>query len=73
MRFLNSILIEGILLDQPSSIQSPDGIPRCSFSSPPMTKDFSSPPSPTAARPALPGDSQEGRYRPSHRPHRPRP
>jgi single-stranded DNA-binding protein len=31
MRFLNSILIEGVLVDQPSSIQSPDGIPRCSF------------------------------------------
>jgi single-stranded DNA-binding protein len=32
MKFLNSILLEGDLVAQPSSYPGPDGIPRCTFS-----------------------------------------
>jgi primosomal replication protein N len=32
MKFLNSILLEGDLIAQPSFFTSPDGIPRCTFS-----------------------------------------
>jgi single-stranded DNA-binding protein len=32
MKFLNSILLEGDLVAQPSSSTGPDGIPRCTFS-----------------------------------------
>ena len=32
MRNLNSILLEGDILEQPLSSTSPDGIPRCTFS-----------------------------------------
>jgi len=32
MKFLNSILLEGDILEQPLSSTGPDGIPRCTFS-----------------------------------------
>jgi primosomal replication protein N len=32
MKFLNSILLEGDILELPISSTSPDGIPRCTFS-----------------------------------------
>ncbi|MGA2547942.1 MAG: single-stranded DNA-binding protein [Rectinemataceae bacterium] len=31
MKFLNSILLEGDILERPISSKSPDGIPRCTF------------------------------------------